>query len=111
MDEAAHAHAAQAPPVPDLAPEPVAAPGGGNALPALSPPVVLALQRTAGNARVTRMLAGGDGDGTLDLGRRVLARYDVEGPGNIHDPVHEVLTLRAIAEALDRVKARGAKPG
>jgi hypothetical protein len=52
---------------------------------------VLAMQRMAGNRAVGRLLAR----------RRLLARYQIEGPLNMNDPVHEVLSLVAIRKAMD----------
>jgi hypothetical protein len=73
---------------PEGEPERSAAPVTGGA-------ELLALQRTAGNRAVTAMLQ----------------RYSLEGPWNKGDPVHEVLTLRAIADALAKVKAEGKTAG
>jgi hypothetical protein len=63
--------------------------------PATNADHVLALQRTAGNRAVSAMLQ----------------RYSLEGPFNKGDPVHEVLTLRAIKDALTQLKDQGKKPG
>jgi hypothetical protein len=49
---------------------------------------VFALQRSAGNRAVSRMLM----------------RYELEGPWNKGDPVHEVLALRAIKDALTQLE-------
>jgi hypothetical protein len=49
------------------------------------------MQRMAGNRAVGRLLAR----------RRLLARYQIEGPFDTNDPVHEVLSLVAIRRAMD----------
>jgi hypothetical protein len=68
--------------------------GAGRAL-AQNPAAVLALQRRAGNRATTR----------------TLARYQIEGPWNKGDPVHEVLTLRAVADAIGQIRGSGGTTG
>ena len=59
---------------------------------------VLYLQRHAGNRAVAHSLTP-----------RKLARFEVEGPFNKNDPVHEVLTMRAVVDAIDLIRRN--KPG
>jgi len=64
-------------------------PGGGF----LTPAAVLHLQRTVGNAAVASLLS--------PQSRRPLAvqRYEIEGPFDINDPVHETITQEALKQA------------
>jgi hypothetical protein len=66
-------------------------PPGASRPAAGRPHHLLALQRAIGNRAVGAMLM----------------RDQIEGPWNLKDPVHEVLTLRVIKEALDRIAAEG----
>lgn len=77
---------------------------------------MLRLQRVIGNRRVGRLLdvRAGEGRRALRVGgiaRYLAQRYGVEGPWNKGDPVHEVLTLTAIRDALRQVASQegGAK--
>lgn len=70
----------------------------------LTGPQVLSLQRSAGNAAVSRMLSAAGGP--------VLQRYEVEGSIAMkNDPVHETLTLVAIRDALAKLSADGKTAG
>src|ERR1700693_3419733 len=59
----------------------------------LTPAAVLHLQRAVGNAAVASLLR--------PQGRRPLAvqRYEIEGPFDINDPVHETITQEALKQA------------
>jgi hypothetical protein len=65
---------------------------------------VLQLQQMIGNRAVSTMLAG-------TRPQPVIQRYELEGPFNKNDPVHEVLTLTAIKEALEKIKSEKKEAG
>ena len=81
---------------------------------------VLQLQSAIGNHAVQRLLHADRQAGTVGQIARVvqqgtqtsvIQRYELEGPFNKNDPVHEVLTLMAIKKALAQVKSDGGKAG
>ncbi len=61
---------------------------------------IVHLQRWVGNRAVQRMLNGNH-----------IQRYEIEGPFAKNDPVHEVLTLRALKDAMARIAREGKKKG
>ncbi|MCB9076222.1 MAG: hypothetical protein H6631_01370 [Anaerolineaceae bacterium] len=64
-----------------------------------------AWQNTSDRKQISLKTTSGDNIGG------VIQRYELEGPWNKNDPVHEVLTLMAIKKALEKVKTDKNKPG
>jgi len=83
---------------PEAAPEPRLAVGATGQV-----AQVLGLQRSIGNRRTAALLAGAP--------TRRLQRYNILGPFNVGQAVHETLTLLAVKQAKERIEAAGVGPG